>query len=90
MLRPADNSQAEHGKRRLYNGLRAPIYPTYFRDTTLVVLTGFEEFRFYDASIQPDARKPGEGLLLKLRDTNYIESLEKLWEFSTRSVTQGD
>ena len=47
------------------------------------------EFRFYDASIKPDVRKPDEGLLFKLKYTIYLEKLETLWEFSRERVAAG-
>ncbi|MGH9711894.1 MAG: type I restriction endonuclease, partial [Candidatus Acidiferrales bacterium] len=60
--------------------IQAKTYAWNTKQVFFVVLTDFEEFRFYDASIQPDARKPDEGLLLKLKYTDYIGRLEKLWE----------
>ena len=65
---------------------------TYAWNTKLVffvVLTDFEEFRFYDASIRPDDRKPDEGLLLKLKYTDYLSKADKLWEFSRERVAAG-
>jgi type I restriction-modification system DNA methylase subunit len=69
--------------------IQAKTYAWNTRQVFLVVLTDFEEFRFYDASIKPDLRKPDEGLLLKLRCTDYIGSLKKLWEFSKERVLAG-
>jgi len=54
-----------------------------------LVVCILEEFRFHDASIQPAACKPDEGLLLKLRHTDYISNLKKLWEFSEERVLAG-
>ena len=51
-----------------------------------MILTDFVEFRFYDASRQPDERNPDEGLLLNLKHGDYLSSLEKLWEFSNSIV----
>jgi hypothetical protein len=69
--------------------IQAKSYAWNTKQVFLVVLTDFEEFRFYDASIKPDVRKPDEGLLLKLKYTGYIAGLEKLWEFSKERVLAG-
>src|SRR5579863_9581254 len=66
--------------------IQAKTYAWNTKQVFFVVLTDFEEFRFYDASIQPDARKPDEGLLLKLKYTAYLANTEKLWEFSRERV----
>ena len=66
--------------------IQAKTYAWNTKQVFFVVLTDFEEFRFYDASIQPDVRKPDEGLLLKLRYGDYVASLGKLWEFSKERV----
>ncbi|MCJ7502356.1 MAG: type I restriction enzyme HsdR N-terminal domain-containing protein, partial [Acidobacteriia bacterium] len=41
--------------------LQAKSYAWNTKQVFFVILTDFEEFRFYDASIQPDERKPDEG-----------------------------
>ena len=69
--------------------IQAKTYAWNTKQVFLVVLTDFEKFRFYDASIRPDVRKPDEGLLLRLRYTDYVASLEKLWEFSKDRVLAG-
>jgi hypothetical protein len=69
--------------------IQAKTYAWNTKQVFFVVLTDFEEFRFYDASIQPDARKPDEGLLLKLRYSDYLPGIEKLWEFSKERVVAG-
>ncbi len=69
--------------------LQAKGYAWNTRTVFFVVLTDFEEFRFYDASIKPDERKPDEGLLLKLESPDYPKNLEKLWEFSRERVAAG-
>jgi type I restriction-modification system DNA methylase subunit len=69
--------------------LQAKGYAWNTRQVFFVILTDFEEFRFYDASIQPDERKPDEGLLLQLRYTDYLTQAEKLWEFSRDRVAAG-
>jgi N-6 DNA Methylase len=69
--------------------VQAKGYAWNTKAVLFVVLTDFEEFRFYDASIRPDERKPEEGLLLKLKYTEYLDSIEKLWEFSRERVIAG-
>ena len=51
--------------------LQAKGYVWNTKQVFFVILTDFEEFRFYDASRQPDERKPDEGLLLSLRYSDY-------------------
>ena len=69
--------------------LQAKGYVWNTRQVFFVILTDFEEFRFYDASRQPDERNPDEGLLLNLKYGGYLSSLEKLWEFSKERVAAG-
>jgi len=69
--------------------LQAKGYAWNTRQVFFVILTDFEEFRFYDASSLPDERRPDEGLLLKLKYTDYLANPEKLWEFSKERVTAG-
>ena len=69
--------------------IQAKTYAWNTKQVFFVVLTDFEEFRFYDASIQPDARRPDEGLLLRLKYTEYVARLEQLWEFSKERVLAG-
>jgi hypothetical protein len=69
--------------------LQAKGYVWNTRQVFFVILTDFEEFRFYDASRQPDERNPDEGLLLNLKYGDYLSSLDKLWEFSKERVAAG-
>ncbi|MGO9641880.1 MAG: Eco57I restriction-modification methylase domain-containing protein [Candidatus Acidiferrales bacterium] len=69
--------------------IQAKSYAWNTKQVFFVVLTDFEEFRFYDASIQPDERKPEEGLLLKLKYTDYLAKADRLWEFSRERVAAG-
>jgi type I restriction-modification system DNA methylase subunit len=54
-----------------------------------VILTNFEGFDFYDASAQPDPKRPEDGLLLSLCYSDYPTNAEKLWEFSRERVAAG-
>ncbi len=69
--------------------LQAKGYAWSTKQVFFVILTDFEEFRFYDASLKPDERKPDEGLLLSLKYTDYLKTAEKLWEFSKERVAAG-
>ena len=69
--------------------LQAKGYVWNTRQVFFVILTDFVEFRFYDASRQPDERNPDEGLLLDLKYGDYLSSLEKLWEYSKERVAAG-
>jgi hypothetical protein len=69
--------------------LQAKGYAWNTRSVFFVILTDFEEFRFYDASRQPDERNPDEGLLLKLGCAEYPENGGKLWDFSRERVAAG-
>jgi type I restriction-modification system DNA methylase subunit len=69
--------------------LQAKGYVWNTRQVFFVILTDFAEFRFYDASRQPDERNPDDGLLLDLKYGDYLSSLEKLWEFSKERVAAG-
>lgn len=69
--------------------IQAKKYAWNTRQVFFVVLTDFVEFRFYDASIQPDERRPDEGLLLKLSYSDYISHAKELWQFSKQRVIEG-
>lgn len=69
--------------------IQAKSYAWNTKQVFFVVLTDFEEFRFYDASIRPDERKPDEGLILKLKYTEYLANSKTLWEFSRERVATG-
>ena len=69
--------------------MQAKKYAWNTKQVSFVLLTDFEEFRFYDASIIPDERKPDEGLLLNFRYTDYLANIAKLWDFSPERVAAG-
>lgn len=69
--------------------VQAKGYAWNTRQVFFVILTDFEEFRFYDASIKPDERKPEEGLLLRLKYNEYLKNIDRLWEFSPQRVAAG-
>jgi type I restriction-modification system DNA methylase subunit len=69
--------------------LQAKTYAWNTKAVSFVILTDFEEFRFYDASLKPDERRPDEGLLLSFTYTDYLKKAEQLWEFSRERVAAG-
>ena len=69
--------------------LQAKGYVWNTKSVYFVILTNFQEFHFYDASAQPDPKRPDEGLLLSLRYSDYLANAEKLWEFSRERVAAG-
>jgi len=69
--------------------LQAKSYAWSTKEVYFVILTDFEEFRLYDASLKPNPRFPNEGLIFELRYTDYFDNIEKLWELSKERVEQG-
>jgi len=69
--------------------LQAKTYAWSTKEVYFVILTDFEEFRLYDASLKPNPRFPDEGLILDLKYTDYLDGIEKLWELSKERVEQG-
>jgi type I restriction-modification system DNA methylase subunit len=69
--------------------LQAKRYAWSMKEVFAVIVTDFDEFRFYDASLEPDARDPHRGLLVHLRYNEYSENSDKLWEFSRDRVAAG-
>lgn len=69
--------------------LQAKSYAWSTKEVYFVVLTDFEEFRLYDASLRPNPRFPEEGLIFDFKYTDYLENIEKLWELSRERVEQG-
>ncbi|MGO9273049.1 MAG: Eco57I restriction-modification methylase domain-containing protein [Terriglobia bacterium] len=69
--------------------LQAKAYVWNTKSVYFVILSNFQEFHFYDASAQPDPKRPDEGLLLSLRYSDYLANAEKLWEFSRERVAAG-
>lgn len=69
--------------------LQAKAYAWSTKEVYFVVLTDFEEFKLFDASLKPNPQFPQEGLVLDLRYTGYLDNAEKLWELSRNRVEQG-
>jgi type I restriction-modification system DNA methylase subunit len=69
--------------------LQAKTYAWSTKEVYFAILTDFEEFKLFDASLKPNPKFPGEGLVLNLKYTDYPYNLEKLWELSKERVEQG-
>ncbi|MCR4286517.1 MAG: N-6 DNA methylase, partial [Deltaproteobacteria bacterium] len=69
--------------------LQAKSYAWSTKEVWFVVLTDFEEFKLFDASLKPDPRHPREGLIFDLKHTAYLENIEKLWLLSREEVEAG-
>jgi len=69
--------------------LQAKSYAWSTKEVYFVILTDFEEFRLYDASLKPNPKFPNEGLIFELTCANYLENIEKLWKLSRERVQQG-
>jgi type I restriction-modification system DNA methylase subunit len=69
--------------------MQAKSYAWSTKEVYFVILTDFEEFRLYDASLKPNPQFPDEGLIYNLSYKEYLSKIEKLWELSRESVEQG-
>ncbi|HHT9120908.1 MAG TPA: Eco57I restriction-modification methylase domain-containing protein, partial [Candidatus Hypogeohydataceae bacterium YC41] len=69
--------------------LQAKSYAWNTKEVFIVVLTDFEELKVFDASLRPDKKNPLQGLILKLKYTEYLDNLEKLLLLSKEAVGQG-
>ena len=69
--------------------MQAKTYAWSTKEVSFVILTDFEEFKLFDASLKPNPKYPQEGLLYNFKYTDYLNNIEKLWELSRERVTQG-
>ncbi len=69
--------------------LQAKSYAWSTKEVYFVILTDFEEFKLFDASLKPNPKYPQEGLLFDFKYTGYLDNIEKLWELSKERVEQG-
>ena len=69
--------------------LQVKRYAWSTREVFAAVLTDFEEFRFYDASLQPDPAHPHRGLIHKFLYREYLAKIDELWELSRERVAAG-
>ena len=69
--------------------MQAKTYAWSTKEVSFVILTDFEEFKLFDASLKPNPKYPQEGLLYNFKYSDYLANIEKLWELSKERVTQG-
>lgn len=69
--------------------MQAKTYAWSTKEVYFVILTDFEEFKLFDASLKPNPKFPAEGLVLDLKYTAYPDNIEQLWELSRERVEQG-
>ncbi len=71
--------------------LQAKRYAWNTRDVSFAILTDFEEFRLYDASLKPDEKHPDLGLVFAYRCDEYLTdaALANLWKLSRDQVAAG-
>ncbi len=69
--------------------MQAKTYAWSTKEVSFVILTDFEEFKLFDASLKPNPKYPQEGLLYNFKYIDYPANIEKLWELSRERVTQG-
>jgi type I restriction-modification system DNA methylase subunit len=69
--------------------LQAKDYAWNTQQVSFVILTDFEEFKLFDASLKPNPKYPKEGLLYDFKYTDYPANIEKLWELSKERVAAG-
>lgn len=69
--------------------LQTKSYAWSSRDVLLAGITHFEEFRFFDASLEPDERRLLDGEAFHLLYTEYLHKIDLLWELSRERVAAG-
>jgi len=69
--------------------LQAKSYAWSTKEVYFVILTDFEEFKLFDASLKPNPKFPEEGLILDLKYADYLNNIDKLYELSKERVEQG-
>jgi hypothetical protein len=68
--------------------LQAKSYAWSTKEVYFVILTDFEEFKLFDASLKPNPRFPNEGLIFDFKYTDYLDNIEKLYELSRERVLE--
>ena len=69
--------------------MQAKTYAWSTKEVQFVILTDFEQFKLFDASLKPNPKYPQEGLLYNFKYSDYLANIEKLWELSKERVTAG-
>ncbi len=69
--------------------LQAKSYAWNTKSVFIVLLTDFEEFRLFDATIKPDTKNPDQGLIFELTYDQYLDNVDKLMLLSKEEVEKG-
>ena len=59
------------------------------RDIFFAGVCDFEQFKFFDASLRPDDKRPNDGEAFHLIYNEYASHIDKLWELSRDRVAAG-
>jgi len=69
--------------------LQAKSYAWNTKDVFIVLLTDFEEFKLFDASLAPDPNHPNRGIILDLKYDKFLDNIDNLWLLSKEEVENG-
>lgn len=69
--------------------LQAKSYAWNTKSVFIVLLTDFEEFRLFDATIKPDPKNVDQGLIFELTYDQFLDNLDKLILLSKEEVENG-
>ena len=69
--------------------LQAKSYAWNTKSVFIVLLTDFEEFRLFDATIKPNPKNADQGLIFELTYDQYLDNLDKLILISKEEVEKG-
>jgi len=69
--------------------LQAKSYAWNTKSVFMVLLTDFEEFRLFDATIKPDSKNADQGLIFELTYDQYLDNLDKLSLLSKEEAEKG-
>ena len=69
--------------------LQAKAYAWSTKEVYFVILTDFEEFKLFDASLKPNSRYPNEGLIFDFKYSDYLKNIDKLYNLSKEEVEKG-
>jgi len=69
--------------------LQAKSYAWNTKSVFTVLLTDFEEFRLFDATIKPDPKNAEQGLIFELTYDQFLDNLDKLVLLSKEEVEKG-
>jgi len=69
--------------------LQAKTYAWSTKEVYFVLLTDFEEFKLFDASLKPNPKYPNEGLIFDFKYADYLKNIDKLYQLSKEEVEKG-